>query len=59
MTKTINRVFEGDVCEDKTLNAQYQRLYIEDRDGTAIGTVDFFKDLEGKRVRVTIDELLR
>ena len=51
----MKRIFEGHVCEDKTVNAQYQQLYIEDHDGMPVGTLDFFKDLEGKKIRVTIE----
>ncbi|MCJ7455817.1 hypothetical protein MUP07_03620 [Candidatus Bathyarchaeota archaeon] len=51
----MKRIFEGHVCEDETVNAQYQRLYIEDHDGMAVGTLDFFKNLEGKKIRVTIE----
>lgn len=50
----MKRIFEGDVCEDKTINAEYQRLLIEDDDGDGHGTLDFFRDLEGKRVRVIV-----
>jgi hypothetical protein len=56
MTAKIDpRVFEGNVCKDETVNAQYQRLYIENRDGEAVGTLDFFRALEGRKVRVTIE----
>jgi hypothetical protein len=51
----MKRVFEGNVCEDKTVNAQYQRLYLEDHDGMAIGTSDFFKGLEDKKIRIIIE----
>ena len=51
----MKRIFEGHVCEDETVNAQYQRLYIEDHDGQAVGTLDFSKNLQGKKIRVTIE----